>query len=115
MLLCILVYVFSDNQQEDEDPGGGQPEFPEFNLILISFCLQFGFVNAIPTYLNNATFSEGLLADFMLRFYPEFSPPDVLVTSVSNPNSLNPRTKKPGFLTVPAILLMKVLAWSPYG
>ena len=67
MFLCILVYVFLDNQQEDEVPGGGQPEFREFNLILISsffFFLQFGFVKAIPKFLNIATFSEGLLANY---------------------------------------------------
>ena len=66
MLLSILVYVFLDTQQEYEDPGGGQPEFREFNLILISSCLQFEFVNAIPKFLNIATFSEGLLANYVL-------------------------------------------------
>jgi hypothetical protein len=36
MLLCILFFLLLDNKQEDKDPGGWYPEFPECNLILIS-------------------------------------------------------------------------------
>lgn len=59
MLLCILVCVFLDNQEENEDPGEGWPEFREFNLILISSCLQFEFVNAIPKFFEHCHIFRG--------------------------------------------------------
>jgi len=41
--------------------GGRQPAPREFNLLLLSPCLQLSIVSAIPKYLNFATLSEDLL------------------------------------------------------
>ena len=45
---------------------------PEFNVLLISSCMQFRLVNVVPKQMNSATFSKDLIADLTSQFCPAF-------------------------------------------
>jgi hypothetical protein len=44
--------------------------FPEFSLLLISWCMRFWSVTVVPKYLNSATSSKDLFAIIILSFCP---------------------------------------------
>ena len=45
---------------------------PEFNVLLISSCMQFRLVNVVPKQMNSATFSKDLIAVLTSQFCPAF-------------------------------------------
>jgi hypothetical protein len=62
MVLYILIFTFLDSRREDKSFWTAwQQAFPEYRLFLISSWMQFWSLNAVPKYLNFATFSKDLL------------------------------------------------------
>jgi hypothetical protein len=63
VILYILIFKFLSRKWEDKIFWSELwKEFYEFNLLLISFWMQFWFVTVVPMYLKFATYSEDLLA-----------------------------------------------------
>jgi hypothetical protein len=66
VVLYILIFTYLHSKLEDKRfCTKWQQAFPEFNLLLFSSCVEFGFVKVIPKYVNYSTISEDLLPIFM--------------------------------------------------
>jgi len=66
VVLYILIFTYLHSKLEDKRfCTEWQQAFPEFTLLLISSCIEFGFVRVIPKYVNYSTISEDLLPIFM--------------------------------------------------
>jgi len=58
----ILNFIFLDNDQDEKRFWKELwEEFPEFSLILMFACMQYVFVNILPTNMNFVTCSKDVL------------------------------------------------------
>jgi len=65
-VLIILTFKFLDSDQEDKRFWKELwEEFPEFSLLLMFACMQYLFVNILPTNMNFATCSKDVLPLFI--------------------------------------------------
>jgi hypothetical protein len=70
MVVYVLIFRSLDSKLLDKSVSmEWRQAFPEFNLLLISSCLQFKSAGDIQTYLNYVKFSKNSLALFMLWFF----------------------------------------------
>lgn len=60
IVLYLLIFLFLDSKHK------GKAYIPSINQFFFSSCMLFLFVSAIPKYIKFATFSNNLLAIFML-------------------------------------------------
>jgi hypothetical protein len=65
--LQVCIFMFLDGKWESKRFRAERyPTFPKFNLISVSSCMQFGFVQVVPKSWNFATYSQELLPANML-------------------------------------------------
>ena len=63
IVLYILIFKFLDSNLEGRRfCTEWEQAFSDFNVLLISFWIEFWFINVVPKYLNSSTLSKELLS-----------------------------------------------------
>jgi hypothetical protein len=107
--VSILIYLYSNGKTKGSGRNG-RAALPQFNLLLISTCMQFWFAGALSKYMNFACIFSCFSICLHVVICPAFCSQDIIAHSAFSafayrPHSLQATSKASVFLIIVSFLL----------